>query len=85
MNKIDMLHKDYPTGTRWWVPKFYHLDYEQSGLEPINGFLPATVVNHTVGAGLRRNADAGIIIRFGDGYTMEIVDSYYLPEKRVEV
>ncbi len=84
MNKIDMLKKDYPIGSRWWVPQLYHTCHEQGGLEPIDGLLVATVVNHTVGAGMQRNADAGIVIRFDDGYTMEIVDSFFLPGKKAE-
>lgn len=84
MNAVDFLEKTYPIGSRWWVPASYHTCHEETDLVAIGGCLVAAVVNHTVGAGLRRNADAGIVIKFDDGYTMEIVSSYYLPDRRAE-
>lgn len=77
MSKLQMIKKNYPIGSTWSVPRSYHPYASQAKLPA--GNIKVEVINHIVGAGLRRDADSGIRVRADDGYTFDIIDSGYLP------
>lgn len=55
------VHKDFPIGSKWMAPHPFENRCHQ-----------VTVINHTVGAGLNRRRDAGIMVEGATGGPYEI-------------
>ena len=65
MSENIAVHKDFPIGSKWMAPHPFESDYHE-----------VEVINHTVGAGLNRRRDAGIMVEGEDGGPYEVSSGF---------